>query len=173
MENHPDAFFAVCTGKNLASGSALPRVSSAIRKEFLPLLLKQANIIATVRNFDFGPLITFLNRISDREFSTLASEGNPTSSRRLVVELQFTKDSLEHIGRWINRFDRREKREAKLHITYVRDPWNSWVPRSLEILKCCNRKPGVDSPYAEHKEVKKIIRALEHKPWRCVYKKDS
>lgn len=53
-----------------------------------------------VRNWDFGHIISFLNRISDDEIESFGSD------RRIVVEFRFSGENADPSGltRWLDRF---------------------------------------------------------------------
>jgi hypothetical protein len=86
----------------LGLSSAFARVSKGIRSEFLPLALRTAPIIRTeVRNWDFGHIVNFMNRIGDEEMERLIRE------QRVVVDLWFSGENADPSGlvRWLRRFD--------------------------------------------------------------------
>jgi hypothetical protein len=90
------------TNRPLGLSSAFARVSKGIRSEFLPLALKTAPIIKTeVRNWDFGHVVNFMNRIEDGEMERLIRE------QRVVVDLWFSGENADPSGlvRWLRRFD--------------------------------------------------------------------
>ena len=56
----------------LGCSTAFSRVNSQVHKEFLSIFaLHVPKIVATVKDFDFGHVITFLNRLSEDELKTL------------------------------------------------------------------------------------------------------
>lgn len=88
--------------RNLASTSALARVSRTIRSEFLPLALNTTPLIKTaVRDWDFGHVVRFMNSLSTQEFERLMLE------QRLVVDVCFSGKNADPAGlmRWLDRFD--------------------------------------------------------------------
>jgi hypothetical protein len=88
--------------RNLASTSALVRVSKSIRSEFLPLALETTPIIKTVaRDWEFGHVVRFMNSLRDHELERLILE------QRMVIDLCFSGENADPSGlmRWIDRFD--------------------------------------------------------------------
>lgn len=86
----------------LSLSSAFARASKGIRSEFLPLALQTTPVIKTeVRNWDFGHVVGFLNRIGDDEMERLVRE------QRIVVDLWFSGENADPSGlvRWLGRFD--------------------------------------------------------------------
>jgi hypothetical protein len=87
---------------NLASTSALARVSRSLRSEFLPLALRTTPVIKTaVIDWNFGHVVRFMNSMEDQEF------GRFLLGQRLVVDFCFTGESADPAGlmRWLDRFD--------------------------------------------------------------------
>jgi len=88
--------------RNLASTSALVRVSRSLRSEFLPLALRATPVIKTaVRDWDFGHVVKFMNALGTREFEKLKLE------QTLVVDFCFSGENADPAGlmRWLDRFD--------------------------------------------------------------------
>jgi hypothetical protein len=88
--------------RNLASTSALVRVSRSLRFEFLPFALRATPVIKTaVRNWDFGHVVRFMNSLGIREFKRFMLE------QRLVVDFCFSGENADPAGlmRWLDRFD--------------------------------------------------------------------
>jgi hypothetical protein len=86
----------------LGLSSAFARVSKGIRSEFLPPALRTAPIINTeVRNWDFGHIVNFMNRIGDDEMERLMRD------QRVVIDLWFSGENADPSGlvRWLRRFD--------------------------------------------------------------------
>ena len=99
----------------LGLSSAFARVSKGIRSEFLPLALKTVPVIRTeVRNWDFGHIVNFMNRIGDDEMERLVRE------QRVVVDLWFSGENADPSGlvRWLERFDD-ERRGDGVTFEYV------------------------------------------------------
>ena len=88
----PEAYLSTRTRKHLACRSALPRVSRHFRNDFIPILyLYSREIVSSVRDFNFGPVITFFNRLHDYEVKALLSVGTP-SERKMTVALKLVDD---------------------------------------------------------------------------------
>lgn len=86
----------------LSLNSAFARVSKGIRSEFLPLALQTTRVIRTeVRNWDFGHVVSFLNRVGEDGVERLARE------QLVVVDLWFSGENADPSGlvRWLGRFD--------------------------------------------------------------------
>jgi hypothetical protein len=99
----------------LGLSSAFTRVSKVIRSEFLPLALKATPVIRTeVRNWDFGHIVGFMNRIGEDEMEKLIQE------QRVVVDMWFTGENADPSGlmRWLDRFDN-EKRGDGVTFDYT------------------------------------------------------
>ena len=99
----------------LGFSAAFARVSKGIRSEFLPLALKTTRIIRTeVRNWDFGHIVNFMNRIGDDEMERLVRE------QRVRVDLWFSGENADPSGlvRWLERFDD-ERRGDGVTFEYV------------------------------------------------------
>lgn len=113
-----DTYFVLPRNNNnrpLGLSSAFARVSKSIRSEFLPLALEIAPIINTeVRNWDFGHVVNFLNRIGDDEMERLLQE------QRVVIDLWFSGENADPSGlvRWLRRFDN-ERRDDGVEFEYV------------------------------------------------------
>ena len=94
-------------------------------------------IIASVKDFDFGHVVTFLNRLSDIELESLLP-CSKTRRRRLTIEMTFVSTCAEStrrpyysnpndfhpdydlLGRWLNRTSHPTKRGTTIDVTYVR-----------------------------------------------------
>jgi hypothetical protein len=111
----------------LGLSAAFARVGKGIRSEFLPLALKTTPIIRTeVRNWNFGHIVNFMNRIGDDEMERLVRE------QRVRVDLWFSGENADPSGlvRWLERFDD-ERRGDGVTFEYVctnpkssRQNWN-------------------------------------------------
>lgn len=113
-----DTFFVLHRGnphRPLGFSSAFARVSKGIRSEFLPLALRTTPVIKTeVRNWDFGNLVNFMNRIGDDEMERLIKE------QLVIVDLWFSGGNADPSGlmRWLGRFDD-ERRGDGVTFEYV------------------------------------------------------
>lgn len=106
---------------SLSSQSALPRVSRQVREEFVAVMFRYAPaIVVSVKDFDFGHVITFLNRLSNYELRGLV-DAQP--SRRLIVELSFSHRVYDYgpdrLTRWINRLHHPSKRGSGIDGSYL------------------------------------------------------
>lgn len=137
LENQPKVYLSKRTRGNLASQSALARVSRQVRNEFLPVMyLCAGEIIASVQNFDFRHIVTFLNRLSDKEMTALVET---PSSRKMKIELTFTSsfrsnrfsEEFALLHRWINRLEHPTKRGTKIDATYVVVEYNGKADYSV------------------------------------------
>jgi len=132
-----DTFFVLHRGKAnrpLGLSTAFARVSKGIRSEFLPLALETTPIIKTeVRNWDFGHVVNFMNRIGDDEMERLVQE------QRVVIDLWFSGDNADPSGlmRWLGRFDD-ERRGDGVTFEYVcTNPKSSRQNWGLASFRAC------------------------------------
>lgn len=116
------AYLTTRNRAKLSHRSALLRVSRQVREEFTAILHKHVpTIVARVTDFDFGHVITFLNRCEDIELKTLQNTTTGSESREMVIELRFGKctlDLTERWHRWINRASCPEKKGSGLKAEY-------------------------------------------------------
>lgn len=76
------------TRGKLVTKTALGQVSKQVRNEFLAVLyVSVPTIKAHVFDFDFAHIVTFLNKLSDRELSALPTLSIPTH-RKLCVHIE-------------------------------------------------------------------------------------
>jgi hypothetical protein len=106
----------------LVSNSPLMRVSKQIRDEYSSALYLAAPIVtALVRDMDFSHVVTFLNKLSDRELNALPN-ANLLSDRHVVIELELTHtcpSNPEALQRWLNRFEHPTKKGTKIEVAYI------------------------------------------------------
>jgi len=104
------------SNRPLGLSSAFARVSKSVRSEFLPLALHTTPIIRTeVRNWDFGHVVNFMNRIGDDEMERLVRE------QRVIVNFSFSGDTANPSGlvRWLRRFEDDDKRGDGVTFDYI------------------------------------------------------
>ena len=90
------AYLTTRNRAKLSYRSTLLRVNHQICGEFSAVLHKHVpTIVVRVTDFDFGHVITFLNRCEDFELKTLQNTMTSNSSGKLVVELRFGKCTLD------------------------------------------------------------------------------
>ncbi|KAK3725029.1 hypothetical protein LTR37_000539 [Vermiconidia calcicola] len=112
------------SGKNgiLGCSTAFPRVNGQVHREFLSIFALQVpKIVATTKDFDFGHVITFLNRLSEDELKTLPGTTQaPTRHIHVDIHLSRHADHYEnHLTRWLNRLDHPTKRGSCIEATYA------------------------------------------------------
>lgn len=105
----------------LATSSALIRTARQINDEYFGMLYVTApEIRATVKDFDFGHIITFFNTLSERELNALPTLNKPTS-RKLLIRVEVTEicpaypDSLH---RWLRRCQNTTKKGTNIDVQY-------------------------------------------------------
>ena len=122
----PEAYLSTRTRKHLACRSALPRVSCHFRNDFIPILcLYSHEIVSSVRDFNFGPVITFFNHLHDYEVKALLSVGTP-SEQKMTVALKLvdnrtayeTPYRITSLIRWLNRLQNPQRRGASIETAY-------------------------------------------------------
>lgn len=123
------------------------------------------NIVSSVKNFDFGHIVTFLNRLSDAEMGALIET---SSSRKITIELTLTnslrrdfwtrfmeRKHYDMFKRWVNRLENPTKRGTQIDASYVvvEAETSLWTLRNeLESIKYGNLRKDA--------EVRKIIDAV-------------
>ncbi|KAK5123220.1 hypothetical protein LTR85_003419 [Meristemomyces frigidus] len=110
------------TKGKLASGTALCRVSKQVRDEYQAVLYISAPIIdAHVKNFDFSHIVTFLNKLSERELSALPTLNSPTH-RKLRIHLEITREcpqNPEGLQKWLVRREHPTKKGKRINVEYT------------------------------------------------------
>lgn len=120
----------------LVCKTGLLGANTQTRAEFLDAILFHAPVIhTTVRNHNFAPIVTFLNRLSDAQARKLATAATPNSdpaattrSRKIIITLTYasTKQSTRPLlNRWLDRFDDPGRRGAEVRFEYRVDA-ESW-----------------------------------------------
>jgi hypothetical protein len=106
----------------LTDNSSLLQVNSQVHDEYIPMLFQFAKVIKTdVVDFDFRPIVTFLNRLSAAELNALPSLTRP-SRRSVDIALRFSyvseypDDKL--LRRWLNRAGSTTKKGTMLDFRY-------------------------------------------------------
>ncbi|KAK5134452.1 hypothetical protein LTR08_006499 [Meristemomyces frigidus] len=106
----------------LISATALCRVSKQVRKEYeAALYVSASRITAHVRNFDFGHLVTYLNKLTGRELSALPMLNIP-SQRTLEVHVYITQScstNPEGLRKWLRRCLHSTKKGTKMDVQYT------------------------------------------------------
>lgn len=108
------------TRGKLAPKTALCRVSKQVRDELLAVLYVSALIIkAHVFDFD-AHIVTFLNKLSERELSALPTLDNPTQ-RKLCVHIEVRTGcprNPEGLRRWLFRCQHPTKKGTQIDVEY-------------------------------------------------------
>lgn len=116
---------------------AMPTSLSLVSKQIHAQLLGQAMyaITARVAHFEFANVITFLNRLPEKDIGLLKTKtttsGELERKPKLKIELKVSAFNLStsDLLRWLNRFSVPTKRAAGLEIEYV------WLSGNLPWLK--------------------------------------
>jgi hypothetical protein len=119
---------------NIITRCGLAGVNKQICEEYLDAVLFHAPVItATVRNHNFAPVVTFLNRLSQAQLKRLSNREAPVADaddddarpkRRIRIILSYSagaKDSRAHLNRWLDRFDNPDKRGKEIEFEYEGD----------------------------------------------------
>jgi hypothetical protein len=118
--------------RNIVTRCGLVGVNDQISEEFLDAVLFYAPIITTkVRNHNFAPVVTFLNRLSQAQLTRLSTRGpqpveadDAISKRKIRIIISYSagaKDSRPHLNRWLDRFDVPDKRGKEIEFEYNGD----------------------------------------------------
>lgn len=160
LQDEPKAYLSTRSRGTLITQSALSRTNRQVRSEFLSAAyIYTPQIKAYVKNFDFQHIVTFLNRLSEREMEVLI-EG-PTS-REIIIELSIDRKFLENefgpdmtlFSRWINRLAHPTKKGTKILTEYAMAPNHPTVHAfGLVKLGYCQ---DFDREQRMHEEVLKI-----------------
>ena len=163
VDGLPEGYLSYRTRSILSSRSALPRVSRQVREEFQAVLyLRASRIIAEVKNFDFRHIVTFLNRLSDKEAATLLAPSATT--RHMTIRLEFSKKppfdimaGIPLLNRWVNRMDHPTKRGTNIGTTY--ELVN--LPPDLEdVMESLHANLNQDNSDDSELELQKVIEEL-------------
>ncbi|KAF2171377.1 hypothetical protein M409DRAFT_18493 [Zasmidium cellare ATCC 36951] len=111
--------------KNLLTDCRLVGVSKQVKEEFMKILDLYAPVIRTrVRNFDFGAVIAYLNRISDADVEKLTKDTH-ASTRMMRIEFDFRRpfphNFGKHLQRWLNRIRDPARKGTDVAFEYVWD----------------------------------------------------
>lgn len=130
------------SNKPLATKSALPRVNKQILEEFLSIAVVLGGIHASVLNFNFSHIVTFINKLSEAEMRTLSTVHIPsqrTFTIALLVERMPATGSVKHkLDRWLKRTGT-TKKGTNLDIRYE----VSLLDHSLSIVRTSMRNRGL------------------------------
>ncbi|RYN17310.1 hypothetical protein AA0115_g11900 [Alternaria tenuissima] len=124
--------------RNIVTRCGLVGVNNQISAEFLDAVLFHAPVITTVvRNHNFAPVVTFLNRLSQAQLKRLSNypesqaagadddnDDNVRAKRKIRIILSYSagaKDSRAHLNRWLDRFDNPDKRGKEIEFEYGND----------------------------------------------------
>lgn len=105
----------------LLTNSPLAAVSRQVCEEYIATLYLCAPITAHVKNLDFSHLVTFLNKLSDRELRALPSVNVP-SERHILIKLNITDACppiSDMLNRWLLRCEHPTKKGTNLQVSYV------------------------------------------------------
>lgn len=138
---------------SLRSASSLMLVSRHVRNQYLNVLNASASPIrTTVQNFNFSHIVTFLNRLSERELKSLPTVALPTE-RKFIIKLTPTQaTNPEQLHRWLLRLEHPKKKGTAIsadyivpievgdtHIRYAHDVQLHGYDRMWPVLKSLNK----------------------------------
>ncbi|KAK3644935.1 aspartate-semialdehyde dehydrogenase [Elasticomyces elasticus] len=105
--------------RNLATTCPLVRVNKQIRSEFLSAALLLAHIRTTAIGLDFKHIVSFLNRLSEREIAALPKNDNLTE-RTVTIGIIMPKqwNPEVYLARWINRVQDPVKKGTQVRYRY-------------------------------------------------------
>lgn len=119
------AYLSDRTHGKLASPLPLLLLSRETRSESLAVLSRVVpEIIATVTNLDFDPIVRFFIKCADVDLDTLRGgrlEGTGALARRIVLRLVLTDEShfyLDRLQLWITRFAKQVKKGSQVRAEY-------------------------------------------------------
>lgn len=104
------------------------------RVEFSSVLMTHVPTIqTTVRNYNFGHIITYINRLSENELKKITADSSSTDSGlakrtvdlNLVFEWPLSSGNHQHLQLWVNRMDHPTKKGTNVDFQYevnVHDP---------------------------------------------------
>lgn len=128
---------ATLDGRTFKDDSGLLHRDSPLREEYLPVLLLHAAEIKTfVEDFDFRHIVTFINRLSNAEVTTLAETARP-KQRSLNIKLFIYSDAVKNeylLRRWLNRRRSTTKKGTTLNTSYSLLSWPGQVYRPPGML---------------------------------------
>lgn len=105
----------------LITHSSLGRVSKQVREEFMSAVyLSTPTIRAHVTDFKFSHIVTFFNKLSEREASALTA-GSIAAERRLEIKLHLTDacpPNPEPLQSWLVRLEHPTKRGTIINTSY-------------------------------------------------------
>lgn len=170
LQSDPQAYLTTSNGVDLFSKSALSRVNRQVREEFNSLLQTASpELVAEVKNFNFGHVITFLNRMDKRDLDTLPNTHRLSSGRRMIINLIITinpnKLDCGKLRRWLKRLQRPEKKGSTLLFEYkatvaTADP-AGWIASELSSFPFAPLHT-VPSDVRETDKMALAFRALTH-----------
>ncbi|KAK5123162.1 hypothetical protein LTR85_003360 [Meristemomyces frigidus] len=106
----------------LLTQAALNTVSKQVSQDFQAMLyLSVPGVTAYVKDFDFGHVVTFLNKLSAAEMGALSTLTVPTE-RKVSIKLEVTKNcphNPESLHRWLTRCEHPTKKGTQIDVTYT------------------------------------------------------
>ena len=94
----------------ITDGNTLLGVSKAVRSEYLDVLIKVSQIVVEIENFNFRPLVSFLNKLDQRSLQILRrKEDATTRSITIILILDWevacprTLERTEKLRKWLLR----------------------------------------------------------------------
>ena len=112
---------------SIVVASPLIQVNKQVSAEFLHAAAIFANIQATVRDFDFGYIITFLNRLSDGMLNKMKVGEEDQAPKRLfnitLVHICYDEDSGSRLRPWLNRMEVPAKKGTNIDFRYAIGPF--------------------------------------------------
>jgi hypothetical protein len=113
---------------NLITSAPLARTNKQLRDEFMSVLHTDLQtIVAKVSDFDFRHLVTFFNRLSDREHRILLGVVHSSGRRNMVIRMGMSeRDSSypdsSYLMRWVKRAGHPTKKGANVECSYEASP---------------------------------------------------
>jgi hypothetical protein len=163
----------------IISSHPLCHTSKQIRSEFKAILyLEAGHLVAKVQNFDFRHIVTFFNRLSEREHKTLlaltpSEDQKPYKIRKRVLEIELGikraeevwniyAGNDEYLRRWIKRAGHPTKQGANVECVYTCLPkkvvgfhsMHVWIQSARKLYEQLRDGPGKE-------ELVKVINALD------------
>lgn len=111
---------------NIVVASPLTQVNKQICAEFFHAAAISADIRTTVVDFEFGHIITFLNRLTEGLLDKMkAGEEDKAPKRNFTITLQHLDKHVEDdktLRRWLNRMEVPEKKGTNIDFRYICSP---------------------------------------------------
>ena len=154
-----------------ASSACIMRPCKLVHKESVNTLhLCATTIVASVRNYNFSHIVTFLNRLDERVLEALEQQANdgktgPTvtkKTREIPLFLTSGEDDRQtYLDRWLNRLDHPSKKGAHIECKYSRHPDTEIArPRQVQSAFVFHRRFALNAtPWPAHSARSPRIRA--------------